>query len=176
MAHGNDLVMYAALGVAVAIPLFMWRRKRNVLSGFDEFVKQRRMVPRATCPVTAFSEPKPLEGFHFSSAYDGQLRSGVPMTLLLLRRMESVIVQGVSVQNAMLYVGAYLPAPADFDANFLRTWQDKAQRKLDHVAYAARTVDSGFVVVWQGTPSRKNVEARLAELVQSLSASRGRAA
>ncbi len=176
MSHGNDLVMYAALGVAVAIPLFMWRRKRNVLSGFDEFVKQRRMVPRTTSPVTAFSEPNPPEGLHFSSAYDGQLRSGMPMTLLLLRRMESVIVQGVSVQNATLYVGAYLPAQADFDVNFLKSWQNKALRKLDHVAYAARTVDSGFVIVWQGTPSRKNVEARLAELAKSLSATRSRAA
>jgi hypothetical protein len=174
MSHGNELVMYAALGVAVAIPLYMWRRKRNVLSGFDELVKQRRMVPRTTCPVAAFSEPNPPDGMHFSSAYDGQLRSGVPMTLLLLRRMESVIVQGVSVQNATLYVAAYLPAQADFDANFLKSWQDKALRKLDHVAYAARTVDSGFVVVWQGTPSRQNVEARLGELTQSLTTNRER--
>ena len=175
MSHGNELVMYAALGVAVAIPLFMWRRKRSVLSGFDAFVKQRRMAPRTTCPVAAFVESNPPEGMHFSSAYDGQLCPGVPMTLLLLRRMESVIVQGVSVQNATLYVGAYLPAPADIDANFLRTWQDKAQRKRDHVAYAARTVDSGFVVVWQGTPTRNHVEARLAELSQAVSTNRGRA-
>ena len=176
MSHGNELVMYAALGVAVAIPLFMWRRKRAVLGGLDDFAKERRMTPRTTSPVAAFSDPNPPEGMHFSSAYDGQLSPGVPMTLLLLRRMESVIVQGVSVQNATLYVGAYLPAQADFNANFLRAWQDKALHKRDHVAYATRTADSGFVVVWQGTPARKNVEARLAELSQSVLATRGRAA
>jgi hypothetical protein len=160
--------MYVALGVAVAIPLYMWRRKRNVLGGFEQWVKQRRMTARTTSPVPAFSGPNPPEGLHFSSAYDGQLRPGVPMTLLLLRRTEAVIVQGVSVQNATLYVGAYLPAQASLDANFLRTWQDKAKRRQDHVVYADRTVDSGFVVVWKGSPSRKNVEARFAELAQSL--------
>jgi hypothetical protein len=169
MAHiGNQFVMYIALGVAVAVPLYMWRRKRNVLGGFEQWVKQRAMRPRTTSPVAAFSEPNPPEGLHFSSAYDGQLRSGVPMTLLLLRRTEAVIVQGVSVQNATLYVGAYLPAQASLDANVLRTWQDKAKRRQDHVVYADRTIDSGFVVVWKGTPSRKNVEARLADLAQSL--------
>ena len=168
--------MYVALGVAVAIPLYMWRRKRNVLAGFDALVTQRAMKPRTTSPVAAFSEPDPPEGLHFSSAYDGQLRPGVPMTLLLLRRTEAVFVQGVSVQNATLYVGAYLPAQANLDASFLRDWQDKTQRKQGHVVYAARTIDSGFVVVWKGTPSRQNVEARLAELAQSLPASRKRSA
>lgn len=172
----NQVVMYVALGIAIGIPLYLWRQKRNVLSGFDAFVKQRRMTPRTTSPVAVFTDANPPKGLQFSSAYDGQLRPGVPMTLLLLRRMESVIVQGVSIQNPTLYVGAYLPAQADFDANFLRVWEDKAQRRLDHVAYAARSVDSGFVVVWQGAPARKNVEARLAELAKSLSAIRGRAA
>ncbi len=177
MAHvGNDLVMYVALGVAVAIPLYMWRRKRNVLGGFDALVKQRGMTARTTSPVAAFSEPNPPESLHFSSAYDGQLRPGVPMTLLLLSRLEAVFVQGVSVQNATLYVGAYLPAQANLDADFVRNWQTKAQRQQEHVVYAARTIDSGFVVVWKGTPSRKNVESRLAELAQSLPTSRKRSA
>ena len=90
------------------------------------------------------------------------------MTLLLLRRTEAVMVQGVAVQNMTLYVGAYLPAQANLDPNFLRTWQDKAERGQEHVIYAERTVDNGVVVAWRGTPSRKNVEARLAELAQSL--------
>jgi hypothetical protein len=126
--------------------------------------------------VAAFSEPDPPEGLHFSSAYDGQLRPGVPMTLLLLRRTEAVFVQGMSVQNATLYVGAYLPAQANLDASFLKDWQDKMQRKQGHVVYAALTIDSGFVIVWKGTPSRKNVEARLAELAQSLPTNRRRGA
>jgi hypothetical protein len=169
MAHiGNQLVMYVALGVAVAVPLYMWRRKRNVLSGFDALVKERGMKPRTTSPVVAFSAPDAPEGLHFSSAYDGQLRPGVPMTLLLLRRTEAVMVQGVAVQNMTLYVGAYLPAQANLDPNFLRAWQDKAERGQEHVIYAERTVDNGVVVAWRGTPSRKNVEARLAELAQSL--------
>jgi hypothetical protein len=169
MAHiGNQLVMYVALGVAVAVPLYMWRRKSNVLGGFDTFVKQRGMKPRTTSPVAAFSAPDAPDGLHFSSAFDGQLRPGVPMTLLLLRRTEAIIVQGVSVQNATLYVGVYLPAQASIDANFLRAWQEKAKRRQEHVVYADRTVDNGFVVVWKGTPSRKNVESRLAELAQSL--------
>jgi hypothetical protein len=172
----NQVVMFVALGIAIGIPFYLWRQKRNLLSEFDAFVKQRRMTPRTTSPVAVFTDANPPKGLQFSSAYDGQLRPGVPMTLLLLRRMESVIVQGVSIQNPTLYVGAYLPAQADFDANFLRIWDDKAQRRLDHVAYAARTVDSGFVAVWQGTPSRKNVEERLAELAKSLTTNRNRSA
>jgi hypothetical protein len=177
MAHiGNQFVMYVALGVTIAIPLYMWRRKRNVLGGLDAFVQQRGMRARTESPVAAFSAPDPPEGLHFSSAFDGQLRPGVPMTLLLLRRTEAVFVQGVSVQNATVYVGAYLPTQVDIDPNVLKDWQMKAQRQQEHVVFAARTIDSGFVVVWKGTPSRDNVEARLAELSQSLPTSRKRSA
>jgi hypothetical protein len=146
----------------------MLRRKRNVLGGFDAFVKQNRFTPRTTSPVAAFSESNPPEGLHFSSGYDGQMRPGVPMTLLLLRRMEAVVVQGVSIQNATLYLGAYLPDVGKFGADFTKSWCDTAQRKQGHVVYAAPAREGGFIVVWKGVPSRQNVEARLTELTKSI--------
>ena len=169
MGHaGNNLVLLIALGAAIGIPFYMLRRKRKVLGGFDAFVKQHKFTPRSHSPVAAFSESNPPEGLHFSSGYDGQLRPGVSMTLLLLRRMEAVAVQGVSIQNATLYFGVYLPDAAKFGPDFAKNWRDAAQRKQGNGVYAAPAREGGFIVVWKGAPSRQNVEARLAELTASV--------
>ncbi len=164
----NQLVMWIALAVAIAIPFYMWRRTRSVFRGLQEFVAAQQLTPRSNSPVAAFSAPNPPEGMHFSSAYDGPLRPGTAMTLMLLRRTEAVMVRGVSVQNATLYVGVYLPPTVALDAGWLKGWQDKAPRKQGYVVYAARAAEGGVVIVWQGTPSRQNIEARLSELTRSL--------
>jgi hypothetical protein len=164
--HGNQLVMWVALAVAVAIPVFLLRRKRKIMSGFDAFIAEKKFVTRTSSPVAAFSQANPPEGLHFSKAYDGLLRAGVSMSLLLLRRTESVIVNGVSVPNQTIYVGAYLPAPVA--ATFQKVWTANAAGKRGDVVYAAPVPEGGFVIVWNGAPSRANVESRLEAISQSI--------
>ena len=166
--HGNQLVMWVALAVAVGIPILILRRKRRVLSGFDEFIAEKRFVARASSPVAAFVQANPPEGMHFFKAYDGKLRPGVAMSLLMLRRSESVIVNGVSVPNQTIYVGAYLPSQTPITSAFQKLWMDNAAGKRDDVVYAAPTAEGGFVIVWKGAPSRANVESRLAAVSRSI--------
>ncbi len=173
MAHmGNQIVMFVALGVTVAIPIYLWRRKRSVMSGLDALVKERGMIARPSSPVAAFAQPNPPERMHFSAGYDGALRPGVRMSLLLFRRPEAVMAQGVSIENATLYVGVFVPDQPAVGIDFVKPWQEKAQRREDHVVYAARVAEGGAVVIWQGTPSRDNVQARLGELAQSIKPNR----
>ena len=166
--HGNQIVMWAALAVVVGIPVFVLRRKRKVLSGFDDLIGERKFVARATSPVAAFVQVNPPEGMHFSKAYDGQLRPGVPMSLLMLKRSEAVMVNGASVANQTIYIGAYLPAQTAVSPEFQKLWGENAERKRADTVYAAPAAEGGFVIIWKGTPSRANVEARLAAVSQSL--------
>ncbi|MEP6482970.1 MAG: hypothetical protein ABJB01_00885 [Rudaea sp.] len=169
MGHaGNNLVLLIALAATIGIPFYMFRLKRNVMGSFNALLKEKRFTQRTSSPVAAFTSSKPPDGLYFSSAYDGELKPGVPMTLLLLRRSESVPVNGVMIQSGTLYVGAYLPQQTAVNANFIKTWQDKDRQSKERVAYAAPAAEGGFVIVWQGTPARKNVEAHLNALLGSL--------
>jgi hypothetical protein len=166
--HGNQLVMWVALAVAVGIPVLILRRKRKVLTGFDDLVAERNFVARTSSPVAAFAQANPPDGMHFSKAYDGALRPGVAMSLLMLRRSESIIINGVSVPNQTIYVGIYVPAQPPVTPAFQKTWTDNATGKRADVVYAAPAAEGGFVIVWKGAPSRANVEARLNAVAQSI--------
>ncbi len=164
--HMQTLVMWIALAVTVGIPLYMWRRRRNVMQGLQAFLVERRFMERETSPVAALAAPNPPDGFHFSAAYYGTVQD-VAMTLLLLRRTEAVVVQGTSVQNRTLYIGAYVPANA-VNADILAEWQRKARAKRDHVVHVSQPAEGGGLIVWKGTPSRANVEAHVAALVGNI--------
>ena len=168
MGARNQLVMWIALAITIAIPFYMWRRSRGVFQGLNEFIAAQRMTPLGTSPVAAFTQPNPPESLHFSTAYSGELRPGTPLNLLLLKRTEAVIVRGVSVQNQTIYVGAYLPPQVKLDAAWLAGWQQRVPRKQDRVIYAARAAEGGVVIVWQGAPSRQNIETHLGALRNSL--------
>ena len=161
--HMQSLVMWIALAVTAGIPLLMWRRRRNVMGGLQAFLVERRFMERETSPVAALSGANPPDGFHFSAAYYGTVQD-VPMTLLLLRRAETVVVQGASVQNRTIYVGAYLPAGA-VNGDVVGEWQRKARAQRDHVVHASQPAEGGILIVWKGTPSRANVQAHVAALV-----------
>ena len=161
----NQLVMWIALVVAIGIPIYISRRSKNVFSSLNEFVAAEHLVARSASPVAVFGGKDPPEGLHFHGAYDGKLGSA-PLTLLLLRRTESVLVKGVPMQNMTFYVGAYLPQAAD--ESLLKTWQERATKRQGGVVYAARAAEGGVVVVWQGPPSGQNVRARLGELRSTL--------
>ena len=160
--HAQTLVMWIALAVAIGIPLTMWRRRRNLLGGLHAFLAARGFVERDTSPVAALAAANPPDGFHFSAAYDG-FAQNVPMTLLILRRTEAVVVQGMPMQNQTIYLGAHLPAPA-VDDSFIADWRRKAQTGREHVVHASQPAEGGALIVWKGAPSRANAEAHVAAL------------
>lgn len=161
--HMQTLVMWVALAIAIGIPLLMWRRRRNVMDGLQVFLVERRFMERETSPVAALSAPNPPDGFHFSAAYYGTVGSA-PVTLLLLRRNEAIVVQGVSTQNRTVYVGAYLQAGA-VNEEFIADWQRKAKARRDNVVHVSQPAEGGVLIVWKGAPSRANVEAHVAALL-----------
>lgn len=165
------LVMWVALAAAIVIPVYFMRRTREVFAGFNQLVAERHLTARADSPVGAFAAKNPPLGLHSYAAYDGQLRPQVPMSLLLLKRTESVVMNGVPMQTSTIYVGAYLPPAIKLDDGWVKAWQDKAARQQGGVVYAARAAEGGVVIVWQGAPSRDNVATRLGDLGGSLPAS-----
>lgn len=163
-----QVIMWIALAVTIAIPVYFWRRSRDTFSGFDQLMAERHFTAQSSSPVAAFVGKDPPLQLHFYAAYAGQLRPQVPVTLMLFRRTEPVLINGVSVQTSTIYVGAYLPK---VDTSWLKTWEDRASRKKDDVVYAATAAEGGAVVVWQGAPSQKNVARHLDELNSSISGS-----
>ena len=160
--HAQTLVMWIALAVAIGIPLSMWRRRRNVLGGLHTFLATRGFVERNTSPVAALAAANPPDGFHFSAAYAG-FAQNVPMTLLILRRTEAVVVQDMLMQNQTIYIGAHLPAGAVDDA-FVVEWRRRASAGRDHVVHVSQPAEGGVLIVWKGAPSRANAEAHVAAL------------
>lgn len=160
--HAQTLVMWIALAVAIGIPLAMWRRRRDVLGSLHAFLAARGFVERNASPVAALAAANPPDGFHFSAAYAG-FAQNVPMTLLILRRTEAVVVQGMLMQNQTIYLGAHLPAGAVDDV-FIDEWQRKAKAGRDHVVHVSQPAEGGVLIVWKGAPSRANAEAHVAAL------------
>ena len=169
--HMQTPVMWMALTAAVGIPLYIWRRRRNVLGGLHAYLAERGFSERNASPVAALAATNPSDGFHFSAAYSGNVQ-GVPMTLLMLRRTEAVVVQGMSMPNQTIYIGAHL-SPTAISAGFLAEWQSKAQAGRDHVVHVSQPAEGGVLIVWKGAPSRANVEAHVAALVGSVRHARG---
>jgi hypothetical protein len=158
--HAQTLVMWIALAVAVGIPLYVWRRRRDVLGGLRVFLDVRGFVERDASPVASLTTVNPPDGFHFTAAYSGSAQ-GVPMTLLMLRRTEAIIVQGMLMQNQTIYIGAHLPVAGE---TFIAEWRRKAQARRDNVVHMSQPIEGGVLIVWQGAPSRTNAEAHVAAL------------
>lgn len=107
-------------------------------------------------------------GFHAYAAFEGPLRPGTPISLLLFSRTESVLIRGVPVQTPTIYVGAYLSPAVKLDEGWRKTWEERAARNKDDVVYAALGAEGGFVIVWKGAPSHRNGAAHLDTLAHSL--------
>jgi hypothetical protein len=164
--HMQSLVMWGALAVTIGIPVYRWRRRRNVLSGFQALLAEKGFAARAASPVAALSEKNPPDGFHFSAAYDGSI-NGVTTTLLLLKRTEAVVVQGTSIQNQTIYIGAYVRGSTVND-DFLGEWRRRLQGKRDDIVHVSQPAEGGALLVWKGTPSRAHVQAHLMNLAGTL--------
>jgi len=160
--HAQSLVMWIALAVAIGIPWYMWRRRRDMLGGLNAFLAARGFVERDVSPVAALATTNPPDGFHFSAAFAG-FAQNVPMTLLILRRTEAVVVQGMLMQNQTIYIGAHLPAGA-VDDIFFDEWRRKAKAAREHVVHVSQPAEGGVLIVWKGAPSRANAEAHVAAL------------
>ncbi len=170
-----QVVMWIALAVTVATPIYFWRRSRDVMGGFDELMAERGFVAKKAAPATVFASQEPPMGFSAYAAFAGSLRAETPISLLLFRRTETVLVRNVPVQTPTSYVGVYLPPglplSMKLDESWRKQWEDRAARGRDDVVYAAVGAAGGFVIIWKGSPSRKNVAAHLDALVDSLPSS-----
>ena len=164
-----QVVMWVALAAAVSIPVYFFRRSKEVYAGFHALVAERGFVARTASPVAALVGKDPPENMHYHLGYDGTLRGGAAVTLLLLRRTESIMVQGVPMQTFSTYVGAYLPPPSGQDAAWLKGWEDRVSRRVDDVVYAGRAAEGGALIVWRGAPSKQLVSRHLDALASSLS-------
>jgi len=163
-----QVVMWIALAVTVATPLYFWRRSRDIFSGFDQLVAQRGFVARKDAPVAVFAGKDPPMGLRAYAAFDGPLRPGTNGSLVLFRRTESVLVNNLTVQTPTIYVGAYVPPVVSVTDSWRKSWEERALRNKDDVVYAAKVAEGGFVIVWKGAPSHKNVAAHLDALAHSL--------
>jgi hypothetical protein len=161
-------VMWIALAIGIVIPIYLSRRGNDMLSGFKQLLAERRFTPRTDSPVAIFSSQDPPRGFHLFAVYDGELRPRVPICLLMFKRTESVLMQGVPMQTSTVYVGVYLPPQVKLDASWLAQWEDKVARNKDGVAYAAPVAEGGIVIIWQGEPERKVISKNLAALADSI--------
>lgn len=166
-----QVVMWIALAVAVATPLYFWLRSRDVLGGFDELMAERGFVPKKAALATVFASQEPPMGFSAYAAFAGSLRAETPISLLLFRRTETVLVRSVPVQTPTIYVGVYLSPTTKLDEGWRKHWEDRAARGRDDVVYAAVGAAGGFVIIWKGAPSRKNVATHLDALARSLPSS-----
>lgn len=161
--HMQTTVMWTALAIAIGIPLYMLRRRRDILRGLHAFLAARSFTARDTSPIAALAAKDPPDGFHFSAAYAGAAQ-GVSMTLLILKRTEAVIAQGISMQNQTIYIGIHVPT---IGPRFVADWQRKLQARQDNVVHVSQPAECGALVVWNGAPSRANVESHVAAIAAS---------
>lgn len=171
MMQKMQVVMWLALAVTVVTPIYFWRRSRDVMGGFDELIAERGFVAQKAALATVFASQEPPMGFSAYAAFAGSLRPGTPGSLLLFRRTETVLIRNVPVQTPTIYVGMYLPPTVKLDASWRKTWEERAARGRDDVVYAAVGAADGFVIIWKGAPSRKNVARHLDALARSLPSS-----
>ncbi len=162
--HMQSLVMWICLAIGIGIPFFLFQRRRAMERGLRAFLAARKFSTRAASPIAALADKNPPDGFHFSAAYDGVV-DGAPMSLLMLRRTETFVSQGITRQNQTIYVGVYV---ASADPANVAHWQRKAQARQDQVVHVSQPGEGGLLVVWKGAPSRANVEAHLAAIAGSM--------
>ena len=134
-----------------------------MMSGFQALLAEKGFTARAHSPVAALSDKNPPDGFHFSAAYDGAV-SGVATTLLLLKRTEAVVVQGTSVQNQTLYVGAHVRGSARQRQTSSPNGGARLQAKRDDIVHVSQPAEGGALLVWKGSPSRAHVQSHLMSL------------
>ncbi|HNN90712.1 hypothetical protein [Haliangium sp. UPWRP_2] len=163
--------MWIALAVTVATPLYLWRRSRDIMGGFDELIAERGFVAKKAALATVFASQEPHMGFSAYAAFAGSLRPGMPFSLLLFRRTETVLIRNVPVQTPTIYVGVYLPPSAKLDETWRKPWEERAARGREDVVCAVVGAAGGFVIIWKGAPSRKNVAAHLDALANTLPSS-----
>lgn len=161
--HMQSFVMWFALAIAIGIPVFLFRRGRNLMRGLNAYLAERGFTARDTSPIAALTTKNPPDGFYFSAAYAGTAQN-VAMTVLILRRSESVVSQGVSMQTQTIYIGVHVPT---IGPRFVADWQRKAQAKQENVVHVSEPAEGGALVVWKGAPSRANVESHVAAVAAS---------
>jgi hypothetical protein len=162
------VVMWVGLAAVVVAPILFRLRARDMYKGFNELLTERHFAARSEPPIKLFTGKDPPIGLHWYAGYDGNLGPNTPLSLLMLRRTEFVNVNGAQVQTSVTYLGAYVPPAVKTDGTWRKAWEDKAARKKEDIAYAASVPEGGFVIVWQGSLARSNVEKRLAQVAASL--------
>ncbi len=175
-------VVLAALIIASMVYLYF--RDRELVSGLKEFLKEGKYKLRVQPPIRA---PFVYEQRVQVASYDGQLKEGVPYTLILGRRVVGEKKESVTYQ----YIGFYFPPQTNLSDEWLEGWRRKVAERgdswavkcgvekieknwgskgvPDHLPIRAARIESGVLLAWNGLHTRDHIEARIQDVLASLS-------
>ena len=167
----------------VASIAYLYFRDRQMVGGLKEFLKEGKYKLRVQLPVKA---PFVYEKLFKVTSYDGQIKPGLPYTLILGIRVTGTGKDRISYN----YIGCYFPPQVQISDEWLHSWKHKVAERGDNWAeksgvekteknwgskgipdnlpIRAARVDDGVILAWNGLHTKEHVEARINDVLASL--------
>lgn len=174
-------IILAAL--VIASIAYLYFRDRQMIGGLKEFLKEGKYKLRVQPPIKT---PFVYEARVKVASYDGQIKEGLPYTLILGLRTSGAGKDSIAYQ----YIGFYFSQQVQFDDEWLGNWQRKVAERGDHWAsksgiekmeknwgskgipdnlpIRAARVEGGILLAWNSLHTREQVEARINDVLASL--------
>lgn len=167
---GKTVAIIAFIVIA-AFWLLLWFMNRRAARDFSSLVAERGFRLSSECRL---AEPfGPITSGAGVLCYEGELRPGVPITLIFgSRRTGSVNVQGAAMAVNEALMAMYLLPSVSLSDAWLASWQAKVTAKQDRfpILHVGRPPQGGALLVWFGANARQVVEDRMREVEATLPA------
>lgn len=163
---------------------YLFYRRRRLIQDLQEFYREGNYVQRQSLPV---ANPFVYEDMTFITSLDGKLKSDMPYTLILGTRVTS----GGKNMTQNDYIGFYFSPHDSLTDEWLNQWKQKVAERGDtwaghsgvekeekswglmgapeHLPIRAVRINGGVLLAWNGLHLRKTIEARIQDVLESLS-------
>ncbi len=156
-------ILLFVLGLS-GLAFWAQRTSRRLSREFAEDLHSRGFRPHPHCPIAdIFGKTARMPTA--LSCYEGQIRKELPVVLIFTATTSMDVNSSLSVRN---FLSMYFPPEAKLDDSWLSGWQEKMRTGKSSVLRAERTSGGGILIMWPGSQLRLDVEARIAEILQSL--------
>lgn len=163
---------------------FLFYRRKKLINELKEFYREGNYIKRESLPIT---NPFIYDDMTFITWLDGNLKSDMPYTLILGTRVTG----GGKNMIQYDYIGFYFPPHASLTDEWLGQWKEKVAERGDNWAehsgiekidknwgllgapeelpIRAVRVNNAVLLAWTGLHLRKTIEARMQDVLESIS-------
>jgi hypothetical protein len=169
--------------LVIASVVYLYFRDRQMIGGLKDFLREGKYKLRVQPPLKA---PFIYEQQIKVTSYDGQIKEGMPYTLILGLRTTGTGKDSITYQ----YVAFYFPAQVSLSDKWLDGWKHKVAERGDNWAaksgvekveknwgskgipdnfpIRAARMDGGTILAWNGLHTREHLEARINDVLASM--------